>query len=37
MNKIADTKTSSKFLYAYLLVRRVQLNPVILDAQEMAL
>ena len=37
MKKSAETKTSFKFLYAYLLVRRVQPNPVILSAQETAL
>jgi len=37
MNKSADTKTTFKFLDAYLLVRRVQPNPAILEAQEMAL
>ena len=37
MNKIADTKTTFKFLDAYLLVRRVQPNPAILEAQEKAL
>jgi hypothetical protein len=37
MNKSADTKTSFKFLDAYLLVRLVQPNPVILEAQEKAL
>jgi len=37
MKKSADTKTSFKFLDAYLLVRRVQSNPVILEAQEKAL
>jgi len=37
MNKRADTKTPFKFLNAYLLVRRVQPNPVILEAQEKAL
>jgi len=34
MNKIADTKTTFKFLDAYLMVRRVEPNPVILLAQE---
>jgi len=37
MNKSADTKTSFKFLDAYLMVRRVKPNPVILEAQEYAL
>jgi len=37
MNKSADTKTTFKFLDAYLLVRRVQPNPVIVEAQETAL
>jgi hypothetical protein len=37
MNKSADTKTTFKFLDAYLLVRRVQPNHVILSAQETAL
>jgi hypothetical protein len=37
MYKRADTKTPFKFLDAYLLVRRVQPNPVILEAQEKAL
>jgi hypothetical protein len=35
--KSADTETTFKFLDAYLLVRRVQPNPVILQAQEKAL
>jgi len=34
MNKSADTKTTFKFLDAYLLVRCVQPNPAILEAQE---
>ena len=34
MKKIADTKTTFKFLDAYLLVRRVQPNPEILKSQE---
>jgi pyruvate-formate lyase len=37
MNKSADTKTTFKFLDAYLLVRRVQPNALILVAQEKAL
>ena len=37
MNKSADTKTSFKFLEAYLFVRRMQSNPLILEAQETAL
>jgi len=37
MNKSANTKTFFKFLDAYLLVRRVQPNPAILEAQEKAL
>ena len=37
MNKSADTKTTLKFMDAYLLVRRVQPNPAILEAQETAL
>jgi hypothetical protein len=37
MNKSTDTKTTFKFLDAYLLVRHVQPNPVILEAQEKAL
>ena len=37
MNKSADTKTTFKFLDAYLLVRRVQLNPAIMEYQEKAL
>jgi len=37
MNKSADTKTTFKFLDAYLLVKRVQPNPVIMSAQEKAL
>ena len=37
MNKSSDTKTSFKFLDAYRLLRRVQPNPVILEAQETAL
>ena len=37
MNKSADTKTTFKFLDAYLLVRRVQPNPAILEAHEKAL
>ena len=37
MNKSADTKTTFKFLDAYLLVRRVQPNPAILKAHEKAL
>jgi hypothetical protein len=34
MNKTADTKTTFKFLDAYLMVRRVQPNPLILSAHE---
>ena len=37
MNKTADTKTTFKFLDAYLMVRRVQPNPVILEAKETAM
>jgi len=37
MKKSADTKTPFKFLDAYLLVRRVQPNPVFLEAQVTAL
>jgi hypothetical protein len=37
MNKSADTITTFKFVDAYLMVRRVQPNPVILEAQETAL
>jgi len=37
MNKSADTKITFKFLDAYLLVRRVQPNPLILSAEETAL
>jgi len=37
MNKSADTKTTFKFLDAYVMVRRVKPNPVILEAQESAL
>jgi hypothetical protein len=37
MNKSADTKTTFKFADAYLLVRRVQPNPAILEAHEKAL
>jgi hypothetical protein len=37
MNKSADTKTTFKYLDTYLLVRRVQPNPAILEAQEKAL
>jgi hypothetical protein len=37
MNKSADTKTTFRFLDAYLLVRRVQPNPAILEAHEKAL
>ena len=37
MNKSADTKTTFKFLDAYLLVRRVQPNPAILEAHKKAL
>ena len=32
MNKSADTRNTSKFLDAYLMVRRVQPNPAILEA-----
>jgi hypothetical protein len=34
MNKGADTKATFKFLDAYLLVRRAQPNPAIMDAKE---
>jgi len=37
MNESADTKTTFQFLDAYLLVRRVQPKPAILEAQEKAL
>jgi hypothetical protein len=37
MNKTADSKTTFKFLGAYLMVRRVQPNPLILSAHEKAL
>jgi hypothetical protein len=37
MSKSADTKTTFKFLVAYLLVIRVQPKPAILEAQENAL
>jgi len=37
MNKTADSKTTFKFLDAYLMVRRVQPNPLILSAHERAL
>jgi len=37
MNKSADTKTNFKFLDAYLLGRRAQPNPAILEAQDTAL
>ena len=37
MNKRADTKSSFKFLDDYLLFRRVQPNPAILEAQVKAL
>jgi hypothetical protein len=37
MNKCADTKTTFKFLDAYLIVRCVQPNHVILSAEETAL
>jgi len=37
MNKTADSKTTVKFLDSYLMVRRVQPNPLILSAQERAL
>jgi len=37
MNKSADTETTFKFLDAYLLVRRVQTSPAILEATEKAL
>ena len=37
MNRSADTKTTLKFLEVYLLIRRVQPNPAILETQEKAL
>jgi hypothetical protein len=37
MNKSAVTKTTFKFLDAYLLFRRVQPNPALLEAHEKAL
>jgi len=37
MNKNVDTKTTFKFLDAYLMFRRVQPNPVIMSTQETAL
>ena len=37
MNKPADSKSTFKFLEAYLMVRRVQPNPLILSAHERAL
>ena len=37
INKIANRKTTFKLLVAYLIVRRVQPNPLILSAQETAL
>ena len=36
MNKTADSKTTVKFLDAYLLVKRVQPNPANLSPQNMA-
>ena len=37
MNKIAESKTTFKFLYDYLMVRRVQPNPQILSYHDKAL
>jgi len=37
MNKSADSKTTFKFLDAYMMVRRVQSNPLILSAHDKAL
>ena len=37
MNKTADTKTTFTFLVTYLMVRRVQTNPLILSANETTL